>query len=125
MNRFQSLTKVDGLGSDLVGALARTADGDLWIATLNGLSQFHDGRLKNYTTADGLSSNVITALDVTQDGMVWIGTQDGGLNLWNGKRFVPVRADGADDAPSELLPQVIHAFASRRPTSLAGYPIPD
>jgi len=107
--RFQTLTQADGLGSDLVGTLAHTPDGDLWIATLNGLSRLHRGRLKNYTTADGLSSNVITALDVAADGKIWVGTQNDGLNLWNGKRFVPVRRNSTDGGVG-LLPAAIHAI---------------
>jgi signal transduction histidine kinase/ligand-binding sensor domain-containing protein len=111
---FQSFTQADGLGSDLVGALARTPDGDLWIATLNGLTRLHQGHLRNYTTADGLSSNVVTALDVTADGMVWIGTQGDGLNLWDGRRFTPIREqEAASPGPMQLaaaLPAAIHAI---------------
>jgi signal transduction histidine kinase/ligand-binding sensor domain-containing protein len=108
---FQNLTQADGLGSDLVGALARTPDGDLWIATLQGLSRLHQGTLHNYTTADGLSSNVITALDVTPDGMIWIGTQDAGLNVWDGKRFMPIHDVHGDSNPDSAgrLPTAIHA----------------
>ncbi|MFC5862418.1 two-component regulator propeller domain-containing protein [Acidicapsa dinghuensis] len=104
--RFTTLTQADGLGSDLVGALARTADGDLWIATFHGLSRLHAGKLRNYTTTDGLSSNVITALSVTPDGLIWVGTQNAGLNLWDGQRFLALRASGENS----ILPQVIHAI---------------
>ncbi len=108
---FQNLTQADGLGSDLVGALARTPDGDLWIATLQGLSRLHQGTLHNYTTADGLSSNIITAIDVTPDGMIWIGTRDAGLNVWDGKRFMPIHDVREDSNPDSAgrLPTVIHA----------------
>jgi len=108
--RFQSYTESDGLGNNLVGALARAADGDLWIATLDGLSRFHNGRLSNYTTANGLSSNVITALDITHNGMIWIGTQNNGLNLWDGKRFIPVsaRSSTGSQGSAGSLPTVIH-----------------
>ena len=33
----------NGLGSDLVGAMARDANGDLWVATFAGLSRLHAG----------------------------------------------------------------------------------
>ena len=109
---FQSYTQADGLGSDLVGALTQTADGDLWIATLDGLSRLHQGRLRNYTVADGLSSNVITALDLTPDGTMWVGTQADGLNLWDGRRFVPVREglSGMSQGRTALLPLAIHSI---------------
>ena len=100
---LESFMGADGLGSDLVGALTRTADGDLWIATLNGLTRLHQGKLRNYSTSDGLSSNVITALEVSTDGMLWVGTQGDGLNLWDGKRFAPVR-------DAKAVPAAIHAI---------------
>ena len=80
-------THANGLGSDLVGAMARDTKGDLWIATLAGLSRLHGGTISNFTTANGLSSNVITALLPLAEGTLLIGTQDQGWNVWNGTRF--------------------------------------
>jgi signal transduction histidine kinase/ligand-binding sensor domain-containing protein len=80
-------THANGLGSDLVGAMARDTKGDLWIATLAGLSRLHNGAISNFTTANGLSSNVVTALLPLVDGTLLIGTQDQGWNAWNGSKF--------------------------------------
>ena len=55
---MQMLTQANGLGSNTVGALARDANGDLWVATFAGLSRLHNGQITNFTTANGLSSNV-------------------------------------------------------------------
>jgi signal transduction histidine kinase len=82
-----TLTATNGLGSDLVGAMARDVHGDLWVATFAGLSHLHGSTITNYTTANGLSSNVVTALLPRSDGTLLIGTQDRGWNLWNGQRF--------------------------------------
>ncbi len=60
--KMEILTQANGLGSDTVGAMARDKNGDLWVATLGGLSRFHDGSISNYTTAKGLASNILTAL---------------------------------------------------------------
>ena len=102
---MQTFTRANGLGSDLVGAMARDSRGDLWIATFAGLSRMHGGKFENYTTADGLSSNVITALLARRNGTLLIGTQDRGWNLWDGSRFVSVGADS-----SELKASAIHAM---------------
>lgn len=80
-------THANGLGSDLVGAMARDTKGDLWIATLAGLSRLHDGAISNFTTANGLSSNVVTALLPIAGGTLLIGTQDQGWNVWDGAKF--------------------------------------
>ncbi len=37
--QMKTYTHANGLGSDLVGAMARDASGDLWVATLAGLSR--------------------------------------------------------------------------------------
>jgi signal transduction histidine kinase len=83
---METFTQSSGLGSDLVGAMARDAAGDLWVATLAGLSRLRNGKIENYTTANGLSSNVVTALLQRGNGML-IGTQDRGWNLWDGQKF--------------------------------------
>jgi len=92
--KMETFTHANGLGSDLVGAMARDAKGDLWVATLAGLSRLHGNRIENYTTANGLSSNVITALLARPDGTLLIGTQDHGWDLWDGKSFFAALDNG-------------------------------
>jgi ligand-binding sensor domain-containing protein len=96
--KMEILTQANGLGSDTVGAMARDKNGDLWVATLGGLSRFHDGSISNYTTAKGLSSDILTALLPLDDGTLLIGTQDHGLDLWNGQKFAAVVGGGLDQA---------------------------
>lgn len=45
--KIGTLTHANGLGSDLVGAMARDAHGDLGIATFAGLSRLHSGKIEN------------------------------------------------------------------------------
>jgi signal transduction histidine kinase len=87
---MKTYTTANGLGSNLVGAMARDAHGDLWIATFAGLSRMHTGLLTNFTTVNGLSSNVITAILARPNGSLLIGTEDRGWNLWDGNRFTPI-----------------------------------
>lgn len=94
--KFTTWTAMDGLGSDLVGAI-EGKDGTLWVGTLGGLSRFRDGHFSNFTTKDGLSSNVVTALYGDRDGTLWIGTNDAGLNRLRSGRIV--------NATSRQLPQ--------------------
>jgi signal transduction histidine kinase/ligand-binding sensor domain-containing protein len=93
---METYTQASGLGSDLVGAMARDAKGDLWVATLAGLSRLHGNTISNFTTADGLSSNVVTALLPRADGTLLIGTQDHGWNLWDGRKFSMDLQDGLE-----------------------------
>ncbi|HTB96092.1 MAG TPA: two-component regulator propeller domain-containing protein [Terracidiphilus sp.] len=80
-------TQANGLGSDLVGAMTRDTKGNLWVATLAGLSRLQLGQMTNFTTASGLTSNVITALLPRDGGSVVVGTQENGWSLWNGSGF--------------------------------------
>jgi len=102
--RMVTFTHANGLGSDLVGAMVRDRHGELWVATLAGLSRLRVGRIENYavvanyTTANGLSSNVITALLARANGTLLIGTQDHGWNVWDGKSFSAVHGNGLDQA---------------------------
>jgi ligand-binding sensor domain-containing protein/signal transduction histidine kinase len=84
---MEILTHANGLGSDTVGALARDAAGDLWVATFGGLSRLHAGKISNYTVANGLSSNIPTALLPLGNGTLLIGTQDRGWDIWDGRSF--------------------------------------
>jgi signal transduction histidine kinase/ligand-binding sensor domain-containing protein len=87
----ETYTQANGLGSDLVGAMARDSHGSLWIATLAGLSRLKDGKIVNYTTANGLSSNVVTALLPRAGGKLLVGTQGHGWDLWDGEKFSAIQ----------------------------------
>ena len=67
--------------------MARDTRGDLWVATLAGLSRLRGDTISNFTTANGLSSNVVTALLPRADGTLLIGTQEHGWDAWDGNRF--------------------------------------
>lgn len=94
--RMEIYTHANGLGSDLVGAMARDTNSDLWVATLAGLSRLRGGRIDNFTTANGLTSNVVTALLPRNNGTLLIGTQDHGWELWDGHGFRTIADHGLD-----------------------------
>ncbi len=93
--RLQQWSRANGLGSDLVGALAedRAHLGALWVGTRGGLSHVDASTVRSYTQHDGLSSEVVTSLYADETGTLWIGTNGGGLNLLRDGRIVPVPAN--------------------------------
>ncbi len=95
---MKTYTHASGLGSDLVGAMARDKNGDLWVATLAGLSRLHGDTISNFTTANGLSSNVVTALLARADGTLLIGTEDHGWDVWDGSKFSRATKDDLEQA---------------------------
>lgn len=75
------LTVADGLSNNTVKGITGDSLGNLWIATINGLSCYNpvDGRFSNYTTSDGLPDNQFywNAVCNTADGRLLFGTTCG------------------------------------------------
>ena len=86
--KWKAYTTADGLAHRAVLSLAldkRT--GDVWAATLGGLSRISGGRIDTYTQLNsGLSNDVVYGVSVTGE-QVWVATAAGGcmLNLRTGE----------------------------------------
>ena len=104
--KFLSFSRLDGLGSDVIGAIVRAGQGggqgggqDLWIATSAGISRLRQGVFRNYAAGQGLGNNVVTAIAQSgADGALWLGTNGGGLSRLRdaGEQTIiePVRVQG-------------------------------
>lgn len=72
----------DGLASNMIRDFHQSGSGDLWVATLSGLSRVsfaEDGRLvdlRTFHTAHGLPSNEIHDMD-SRSGKIWLATSNG------------------------------------------------
>jgi diguanylate cyclase (GGDEF)-like protein len=99
------LTTKDGLSSNVVSYSAFDRDGNLWLATSNGIDVLAGGRVvRRYTTADGLADNVVRVVLVDRAGTVWAGTEKGLSSLKNGRFSSFTTRDGlADDRILRLL----------------------
>jgi signal transduction histidine kinase/ligand-binding sensor domain-containing protein/CheY-like chemotaxis protein len=67
-----------------VDAIAREADGTVWIATQAGLVRVRNRAIQVFTTKDGLPSDQITALVPSRLGGYWVGTENGFSRLRDG-----------------------------------------
>ena len=81
----------DGLIDQQVIDLLLDRDGNLWIATLGGLSCFDGVGFRNFTTEDGLPSNRIHCLFEDSQGHLWLGT-DGGVTHSDGQLFQTINS---------------------------------
>ncbi len=78
-------TTADGLADDRITALHQSSDGQIWIGTRWGLTEYDGQRFRNYTTAHGLTQHHVQALAEDCNGNLWIGTRGGAMKLtWNG-----------------------------------------
>ena len=79
-------TSPDGLSGDEVGSLFEDREGDVWVATVNGLDRFRDFAIATFSVKQGLSNAIVTSALAGRDGSVWLGTF-GGLNRWADGQF--------------------------------------
>jgi signal transduction histidine kinase/ligand-binding sensor domain-containing protein len=90
-------TPKDGVTGGVVRGLRQSADGQIWIATLEGLTQFDGERFRAFTRPHGVTTALALAED--REGNIWIGTLvNGALRLARNGFSVYTEADGLADA---------------------------
>jgi signal transduction histidine kinase/ligand-binding sensor domain-containing protein len=75
----------DGLSSDFILGLFEDREGNIWVATSDGLDRFRDFAAATISVKQGLSNDLVWSVLAARDGSVWLGTVDG-LNRWNDGR---------------------------------------
>lgn len=101
----QHLSTHSGLLSDVILALAPSADDTLWVGTPDGLNHLTSGKIETFTSADGLPDDLIRSLLVDDDGSVWIGTRRG---LAHYKNHVFTTISHAAGLKSDLIGALLH-----------------
>ncbi len=79
-------TTRDGLPDNLVRALCRDRDGNLWVGTNGGLSRFENGRFTPALLEGGHERDWVRCLLEDREGNLWAG-MNGGLNRFRDGRF--------------------------------------
>jgi signal transduction histidine kinase/ligand-binding sensor domain-containing protein/CheY-like chemotaxis protein len=64
----EAMGKSNGLAADEVTALHRDREGNMWVASLRGVSKIVSLRFANYTSEHGLAENEVTAVLERRDG---------------------------------------------------------
>src|SRR5262249_38275889 len=74
-------SRSDGLSSDnlFLNSLFEDREGNIWVATAEGLDRFRDVAVTTFSAKQGLSSAVVGSVLTDRDGSVWLATW-GGLN---------------------------------------------
>jgi len=103
--RTDAFGQADGLSGDTVTALFEDREGNVWVATHEGLDRFRDFPVPTISAKQGLSDVLVTSVLAAKDGSVWIGTADG-LNRWkDGQITVYRKRNGLPDDHMESLYQ--------------------
>jgi len=80
-DKVSLFTHSDGLSGDTVSTLFEDREGNIWVATTDGIDRFRESPVGSVSVKDGLSSATATSVLAGRDGSLWIGTVDG-LNRW-------------------------------------------
>ena len=97
LDRFSS---ADGLSSDSVTALYEDTEGNIWIATTEGIDCFRNVRVTTFSTRQGLSANLVDSVLAARDGTIWIGNH-GALDSLRGDQLFSIKS------PTGLLRQQV------------------
>lgn len=95
--QFEAPNSVKKIGSDTLpnGATDFTSDseGNIWIATEEGLFKYKDDRkTAHFTVKDGLHNDKIITLHFDRNGNLWLGTFDG-LSQFKDGKFISYNAE--------------------------------
>ncbi len=97
---FQTFTKIDGLGSNLVTDIAVDVNGDVWVSTGigsfeddGGVARYNGVDWKLFTTADGLIGKNVNAVAVDANGGKWFATTSG-VSKFNNAAWEDFTSDG-------------------------------
>jgi signal transduction histidine kinase/ligand-binding sensor domain-containing protein len=80
--RTDVYTQANGLSGDFVTRLHEDREGNVWVATRNGLDRFRDLPVRTISGNQGLPSAAAWSVLAVRDGSVWVGSLDG-LSRWH------------------------------------------
>jgi ligand-binding sensor domain-containing protein len=88
--RTDVFTRSDGLSGNVVSALLEDREGNVWVATVDGLNRFRDVAVSTLSIQQGLASDAVVSIIAAKDGSIWMGT-DNGLNKWKNGEMTAFR----------------------------------
>src|SRR6185436_8304401 len=80
--RTDLFTPAEGLSDGSVNALFEDREGNIWVATDNGLDRFREFAVPTISVQQGLSSRGVFSVLASREGSIWLGASDG-VNRWN------------------------------------------
>jgi PAS domain S-box-containing protein len=82
--RADLFSERDGLSGNYIRDLFEDREGNVWVATNNGLDRFRHTAVRTVSVNQGLSQDTAWSLLAARDGSVWVGTLNGLNRLKNG-----------------------------------------
>ncbi len=95
--KIRSITVADGLLDSSISFTYTDRDGNVWIGSDSGITEWKKGKFITYTKKDGLPYNSATTINQDHDGNIWIGTRNGLIRFANNKWSIYTMLDGLSD----------------------------
>jgi signal transduction histidine kinase/ligand-binding sensor domain-containing protein len=93
-DRAEHYQSSDGLSSNTVKNIFEDREGNLWVATANGVDKFREVRVVSVSSREGLSSDEVQAVLPAHDGTVWLSNNDAIDNIRGGIVTAITKANG-------------------------------
>jgi len=77
---MDAFVRSDGLSGDRLTRLFEDREGDIWVATVDGLDRFRDFAVNTISVEQGLSNALVLSVLAARDGSIWLGSD--GLHRW-------------------------------------------
>jgi signal transduction histidine kinase/ligand-binding sensor domain-containing protein len=94
--RTDQFTQAEGLSSESVNSLFEDREGNIWVATIEGLDRFRDFAIPTFSDQQGFSSRGLFSILAARDGSLWLGASNG-VNRWNRGQITIYRNRGLGD----------------------------
>ena len=112
--------RADGLSGDRVLRLFEDREGNIWVATHEGLDRFHDVAATTYSASQGVIGGMGSVL-ADRDGDLWFSTT-GGLYKWLGGHVAVYRGQyrlttSRESAPRPILDETLVANFPKDPAA--------
>jgi ligand-binding sensor domain-containing protein len=75
---YASFSRIRGLPSSRIWAVAEESDGTVWAGGTGGLFSFSAGHWRTFNRTNGLSNTEVLTMGAGADGSVWVGYRFGG-----------------------------------------------
>ena len=79
--RTDQFTHADGLTDNSISCLFEDREGNVWVATTEGIERFRDFAIPRVSADQGLSGQGVFSVLAANDGSVWVAASDG-LHRW-------------------------------------------
>jgi PAS domain S-box-containing protein len=89
-SRVDRFSSTDGLSSKTINQFYQDREGDIWVATSQGIDCFRDIPVVSFSTEEGLTADNVVSVLAAHDGTVWVGTA-GGLDAIRGGTVSSIR----------------------------------